>query len=256
MGLREDPREGDARVTTSPSPPTLPVRCIEASALLAAYVVRTDFLQTVTPNPLRVVELIPGYSALGIACIDYRQTTLGAYGEVGISWPTVNAARHPGLARIPALPLLFGALWPTLGWWVHKLPVTTEAARDAGVAVWGYPKFIASIDYSWDGAVRTCRLGEGGAEILRLDVDTSMWARPQQFTQRTYTRKDGQLLSTQIQFEGTGMSYFTPWRARLALGPHAMGEELKSWGLGHASAVNVQWFPVWRAVLPGPAAVP
>ena len=128
----------------------LPIRYIETSMMAVAYSASTARLRELTPAPLRMVEVMPGRTPVAIACFDYLETSIGPYGEVSIGWPVVDATRW----QPPLLPLLFEQRWPRMGWWVHHLPVTTEAARQAGRSLWGYPKFLADIDFEWDGSRR------------------------------------------------------------------------------------------------------
>lgn len=64
------------------------------------------------------------------------------------------------------LPLLSGQL---RGFALH-LPVTTIEARDGGIAGWGFPKFIADMDFTEDPGLRRVELSEGGSTILTLTV--------------------------------------------------------------------------------------
>jgi hypothetical protein len=223
----------------------LPIRYFETSTMMAAFPASSRKLQLLTPAPLKVVELWPGRTPVGIMCFDYRSTTVGAYGEVGIAWPVVLDRAAP-----PLLPLLFETRWPGLGWWVHRLPVTTDLALHAGRSIWGYPKLLASIEFSWRDATRTCTLAEGGAEILRLDLETRMPARPRRFPLSTYTVLGSELLRTRIDVDAVGLRRRFGGKARLHLGPHAHGRELADLELALDRPVEVGWFPVWRAVLP------
>ncbi len=212
--------------------------------MAAAWAVPAAGLRALTPAPLRVVELWPGWAPLAIGGFDYARTTVGAYGEVGVSWPVVPH-RAP-----PLLPLLGESRWPGMGWWVHHLPVTTEIAHRAGRSLWGYPKIVAGIDFDWDGAERTCRLHEEGREILRLSIDTRMSARPRRFALHTYSVLGEDLVRTCIDVDAVGRRRTVGGKAHLSLGEHPMGRELAALGLPRARLIEVRWFPTWRAVLP------
>ena len=49
------------------------------------------------------------------------------------------------------------------------LPVTTEIARVGGVEFFGYPKFIADIEFSRSGDNLRCDLSEQGTRILSME---------------------------------------------------------------------------------------
>jgi hypothetical protein len=224
---------------------SLPIRYVEDTLMLAAFSAPRDRLRAHTPPELRVVTTRPGRSVVAIACFEYLRTSIGAYREVGVCWPVVHARHDPP----PLLPLLVEQRWPGLGWWVHHLPVTTPIALDAGRRLWGDPKFLASIDFAWQDATRTCTLAESGAEILRLSIDTRMAARPVRFGMHTWSRRGDELLATRIDVDAVGLR--RPFgRASLTLGPHPMGRELASLGVATERAVEVRWYPVYRALLP------
>ncbi|RMH45082.1 MAG: hypothetical protein D6689_00715 [Deltaproteobacteria bacterium] len=223
----------------------LPIRYFDTAVLAAAFPARTARLQALVPEPLRVVELWPGRAPLGIMCFDYRETTVGPYGEVAVCWPVVRSRRRPP----PLLPLVIDGRWPEFGWWVHHLPVTTEIANYAGRTLWGYPKFVADIAFSWRDAQRVCTLAEHGEPILRLAVDTRLPARPQRFDVCTYTVLDGELLRTRIAVDAAGIRS-RRGRAQLELGPHPIGREIAALGVDAGRPVEVRWYPTWRAVLP------
>ena len=228
-------------------PALLPIEYLESSAMVAAYAGSTARLELLTPAELQVVELWPGRAPVAISCFEYLRTSIGAYGEVGVAWPVV---RRTGARRAPPLlPLLLEARWPGLGYWVHTLPVTTDLALHAGRSIWGYPKLLASVEFAWQGSTRTCTLAEGGAEILRLAVDTRMPAVPRRFPLRTWSVLGDELLGTRIDVDAVGLSRTARARADLRLGPHPLGRELAELGLRLGRPVEVRWFPTWRARL-------
>ncbi|MCC6999980.1 MAG: acetoacetate decarboxylase family protein [Deltaproteobacteria bacterium] len=229
-----------------PALPELPIRYFEASAMMAVFPAPLAELERRTPAGLEVVPLWPGRAPLVISCFDYLSSTAGAYGEIGVSWPVVTQRR----LRVPVLPLLFETRWPTLGFWVHRLPVTTDLALRAGRTLWGYPKTLAQIDYDWRQAHRRCRWSEDGAEVLTLTLDTRMPARPERFPVVTYSQLGAELLRTRIQVDAVGLRRRAHGAAALTLGPHPAGRELASLGLDRAEAMQVRWYPTWRAELP------
>ncbi len=224
----------------------LPIRYFETSAMAAAFPASSRRLQDLTPDSLKVVELWPGRAAVAIMCFDYTQTAVGAYGEIGVCWPVVDSRRKAP----PLLPLLLEKYWPRMGWWVHRLPVTTDIANFAGRTIWGYPKFVADIAFDWNDATRACTLSEGGDEILRLSIDTRMPAKPQKFDVVTYTVLGDELLTTRINVDAVGMRRMRRADAQLTLGPHPVGRELAELDLDLARPIETRWFPTWRAVLP------
>ena len=90
--------------------------------------------------------------AIAVFCFfEYRETTIGPYGEVGLGLLVKRRGSSPSL---------FGALRDMRGETdcglnVINLPVTTESARAAGNELWGYPKYVAPMEMSFrDDGVR------------------------------------------------------------------------------------------------------
>ncbi len=224
----------------------LPIDYIESSMMTVAYAASTSRLQQLTPEGLRVIEVLPGRAPVAIICFDYTQTSIGPYGEVGIGWPVVDSTRW----QPPLLPLLMEKHWPKMGWWIHHLPVTTEVAMNAGRSIWGYPKFVADIDFAWDGPRRSCTLAADGGEIFKLTIDTRLPARPMKMPLKTYSVLGNELLTTTIDVEAVGIRRQGLVDAELKLGSHPVGRELAELDLKLARPVEVRWFPSWRAILP------
>ena len=86
---------------------------------------------------------------VGFAAFDYRDTSIGPYGEVAIAIPVLR--RNQPRPRFPWLDLLRPPDDRKVGFRVVELPVTTEAARAAGREIWGYPKFVTGIRVKLDG---------------------------------------------------------------------------------------------------------
>jgi hypothetical protein len=116
---------------------------------------------------LKPAQLVPGAAMLSIVAMEYRQITdMAPYNELGGMAPVLY---EPGV-NIPGLPLLFPDRFRRFGLYVHYLPVTTQAAYDFGVEIWGYPKFVAEIRFEEAGDVRRCQLRAEGKDILTLQV--------------------------------------------------------------------------------------
>jgi len=224
----------------------LPIRYQEANVMAATFAVPSLPLTERTPGPLRLIELLPGWAPLTVICFDYRETSIGPYGEIGVGWPVVDSmAPAP-----PLLPVLLEDHWPGLGFWVQHLPVTTERARDAGCSIWGYPKIVAGIEFGWEGAMRTCSLQVEGARTLELRVDTRMRARRHAMRLRTFSALNAELIETVTEVDAVGLRHPSLRGATLELGADPMGRQLAALGFEGARLVQTRWFPVWRAVLP------
>jgi hypothetical protein len=179
---------------------------------------------------------------VSIAAMEFRDSDIGPYNEVGISIPFTLDKATPlftGILRkSPAVPQLY----------IHHLPVTTEIARAAGADFAGYPKFIANIEFEKKDGWITCRLAEDDQHILtlagrQLETQNAPRARVHYFTIR-----NGRLLRSEgISSEKQQGSSKNAADVRLELGDHPIAQELKGLDLGRMLAY--QYAPSHQSVL-------
>jgi hypothetical protein len=131
--------------------------------------------------------------------------------------------------------------------YIHHLPVTTQAARDFGVEIWGYPKFIAEIGFEETGALRRCRLRAEGKDIVMLEINKSA-TKVRSTNFHTYTIKNSQLLRTLVQTQGQYCITRLPGGASYTLGDHPIAVELKALGMGK-TAVGCFYAPQLQSLL-------
>jgi hypothetical protein len=93
----------------------------------------------------KVPELIPGVTFCGIAGFMYKDSSLGPYNEVAITFPVQQKPKIKSTAFI--LNLLDSIVKGEFHVHVKHLSVTTKIAKDAGVIIYNYPKFIADIEF-------------------------------------------------------------------------------------------------------------
>ncbi len=205
-------------------PLQIPQRYYDWSLLLAHFLAPTDAVQTLIPDDRLVpVEYVPGTSVVTLAAFEYRKpATLAPYDEFAIAVP---------VQFLPAKRVSFVALFRPdesgLGFWVHRLPVTTEESRIAGVNVWGLPKVISEINFKNLGWARRATLIEDGKRVITLQSATGT-TRPiaQQFT--TFSLLNGELVSARVEALGEFHAWDTPGQAWFELGEHPVADHLRS----------------------------
>ena len=186
---------------------------------------------------LEGTQLTPAVTFLGralvaIACFEYRDTSIGPYNEVGLAIPV----RPQGVRSwIPGpLDLLRQVDKRTVGFYVKELPVTTDAACQAGRTFWGYPKFVTEIGFGLQRRSLTCTVSdpEGESSIMSLTGDMGRSIRIPPFSFFNYDRLDGQPLRTTIYVRGATYLHL-PGKVRLTLGDsdHFMKETLLNLGM-------------------------
>jgi hypothetical protein len=231
----------------------LPVRYYDWSAIMAHFPAPVAALRKLLPtDKLKPAQLVPGTGILSMAAMEYRSiANVEPYNEFGIMVPVL----YEPTVNVPGLPLLFPDRSKRFGLYVHHLPVTTQAAYDFGVEIWGYPKFVAEISFEDTGRTRRCRLRAEGKDIAILEVAKSA-TRAKPMDLFSYTVKDGQLLRTRIQAEG--QLSITRFRggASCDLGDHPIAEELRALGMGR-TAVERLYAPQVQSMLhPAAARLP
>ena len=183
-----------------------------------------------------------GKAVAAIYAWDYRDSTVGAYGEVGLGIQCRRAGTRPRLLKLATD---MGAQ-DDQGIWVVDLPVTTEGARDAGVDVWNYPKYVTPIATKWQDDGASVTLGDELSLTIGPLGGPTMKAQPVV----TYTERDGRLLRTRIDVDhrvrwGGGGS------AKLTIrGDGPMARSARALGLESAPIVAAFRTDGFRARLP------
>lgn len=211
----------------------LPVRYYDWAAMMAHFPAPVARLRELLPSPrLEPALLMPGTGLLTLAAFEYRDLAcFPPYNEFAVCIPV----QYEPAINVPALPLLWPQWSGTFGLYVHHLPVTTEAAREFGVEVWGYPKFVAEIRFEETDQARRCLLRAQGKDILTLEVE-KMPTRERSLNYYSYTVKNEQLLKTHIEVQGeAGMVRFKGG-ATFALGEHPIAAELAALGAGEKAS--------------------
>lgn len=222
-----------------------PVFYNEMSALQAVFLAPVKRVRKLLPSPeMHAIRVTPWHALAAITAFEYRQTDIGPYNELSISFPVSIGQRAPVLLG------MLGQLAHGFTAYIHHLPVTTEIALDLGIEVANYPKFLATIEFRRDGGWVHCRLAEDGREILRfsgreLPLKPGGHARVSPINMR-----DGRLLRTEMNanHRRRGLSR-NPKDVRLQLGDHPIARELRSLRLGRL--MQYEYIPSGQAILTG-----
>ena len=224
----------------------LPILYSRDDAFLAFHTADMDHVKSLMPtdtlHPLRA----PGGRALvGIVAFNYFDTTIGPYGEVGVFVPVIHGKKP----ILPLLPALLESRYPGFGNVVLHLPVTLQAARDAGRGVWGYPKFVSEMQWQFTPEYQECQLSEGGEHILNFRVAKSGRARRESTSLTTYSVLDGNLIKTVIGQRGIACNRLRPRGCALELGQHRVAKELRDMGLS-SEPVATRYYVERSGILP------
>ena len=209
----------------------LPILYFRDDAFALFYTADPQKLQALLPSDrLYPVTITKNKALFGVACFNYIDTTIGAYGEVGIVVPAMFADKKPA-HLIPAIRESYD---PRFGMVVLHLPVTNTTAREAGRGVWGYTKFVADMKFIITPEYMECRLSEGKKKILTARVarfTRGGFVKKDYRPLSTFSVKDKKLIQTTIPQVGTARNSFFPDGSFLDLGDHAIVGPLKDLGL-------------------------
>lgn len=133
-------------VSTSEGSVDVPVLYYEASNLTALFRVDRGAAMAKLAGTGLIPGLILGGKAIAaLAFYEYRQTSVGAYREVGLAVAAVPEGVK--LAVGGWLDLYRTITKRRLGFHIIDLPVTTAIADTGGREIWGYPKFVTDIGF-------------------------------------------------------------------------------------------------------------
>jgi hypothetical protein len=204
---------------------TLPVEVRQATAATALFIVRAGAVREVIGHTGLAPAALPGQRALAIlVAVQYADNDLGPYDEVGLCFPV----QAPG----PGHPA---------GAYIHRLPVNGEFTCAAGREVWGFPKWVASIDLAFGRSDARVVLADGGRTILELEVAARPRAPlpPRPADLHAYSWADGVLRRTPFHSDARGVRAGV-LGAHLRIGDgHAMADELRTLGMARPVASTI-----------------
>jgi hypothetical protein len=196
---------------------TMPVEVRDAGSGSAMFMVSSEAAQKLIPgDAFRVVEAVPGQTQCVLVIVDYRDNDLGDYDEVGIVLFVYPSAGSPEDA----------------GTYIYKLPVNQEFTREAGYEIWGFPKTVEDIEFSYPEGRAKCSLHMDGQHVFTLSMPRGEGTPSEGSSPTGYTYIDGVPHRTATTMGG-GNALVTPGPdgMELELGSHPIADDLRSLGL-------------------------
>ena len=228
----------------------LPVRYHDWSWINALFPAPAARVQRLLPsNKLKPLLIAPSIAMISIGAMEYRRIAdVAPYNEFSIGVPV----QYDPAVNFPGLPLLFYPLFSPqrfkkFGVYIHRLPVTTQAAYDFGVEIWGYPKSVTEIVFEDGNQVCHCRFCAEGQSVVTLEVKKSS-TRVRPISLHTYTVKEGHLLRTLVQTQGQYCINRSFGGASYILGSGPIADELAALGMGKM-AVGCIYAPQLQSLL-------
>jgi len=213
----------------------LPVEVRKAAQWGVRYLVPAKAAQRIVdPTGLEVTGPLPGKALMALAACRYDDTDRDSYHEVAVSFVVRPHDAPPNPSVLDRL-REFGT--GAIGAYIHRLPVDREFTCAAGRDIWGYPKWITTIDIDEcepgdrrSGSGTTVRLVDDGSHVLTLTLAGGGPVKLPSQAPPSYSFRDGVLRRTQWEMSAEGVAG-RPGGATLVLGEHPMADELRSLGL-------------------------
>eukprot|EP00315_Gephyrocapsa_oceanica_P010659 CAMPEP_0185289612 /NCGR_PEP_ID=MMETSP1363-20130426/4002_1 /TAXON_ID=38817 /ORGANISM="Gephyrocapsa oceanica, Strain RCC1303" /LENGTH=277 /DNA_ID=CAMNT_0027885507 /DNA_START=42 /DNA_END=875 /DNA_ORIENTATION=+ len=224
-------------VQTAAGPVALPVRYYNGSLIGAFWLVDPAKAAELLPERLEPLVLPFLGAVAGLIMFEYRNTTIGSYGELGL---TVQAVRKGSSQVSGVLAYLWDMVANVLhfhemlsvfehddsGLYVVTLPVTTEGAMAAGREIWGYNKYLAETTSDFTDPQKASFGLTGELEFGLEQPGFTLPAPGLPFL--TYTELEDQLMRTRV-LVGHTARWGGAVEMRLAAGPTA--DKLKALGV-------------------------
>jgi hypothetical protein len=217
----------------------LPIRYFDVQCLVATFLAAPDRASELMEGAgLQPVLQEDGRAVVDLYCIEYRKTDIGPYNEVGL---TVRA-------KAPGDPIAAN--------YVVNLPVTTAMADRAGREIWGYNKFVASIEVKHESKTFSTVLRDSDHEIIgALEGERSASAPAPATDILTFSLDHGRLIKTAIRvltpsLAGSGNGFVF----KIGKSRHPMTSNLRTLALDGARPILIHYTDPFQALLfPGRA---
>ena len=143
----------------------LPCVVRDATAAVAFYLVPASAAQKlIAKSGLRIAQMLPGRTICTLGTMNYKDSDLGGYHEVALTFFVHEADSRP----LPLISALLGMARGSLSAYVHWLPVNGDLTCEAGRRIWGFPKFVTQIDIEAEGDTERSTLTVDGERVLTL----------------------------------------------------------------------------------------
>jgi hypothetical protein len=205
---------------------SIPAIVRDASSGSVMYMVDLAAAQKLIPDAFEALEAAPGQTQLTLVIVDYRDNDLGDYDEVGVVF-FVRPASQPEAE---------------VGSYILHLPVNQSFTCDAGRQIWGFPKSVEEIEFSYADDSATGKLSMGGQHVLTLTVPRGGDGTTPDTPAIGYTLIEGIPHKNEFVRGGSGeLTVPGGEGVTLVLGDHPIADELRSLGVETATPLLSAW---------------
>jgi len=228
----------------------MPVFYRSARMFTLIFPARLGALRSLLPDRrFKPGTLMPGVGAVHLTAFEYYDCDIGPYNEFAVG----ALLASPDFARVPGYNVTQQLLQNSFHTYILELPVTTEVARKAGVDLYNYPKFLASIDFQDRPDELSCTLAENSELICRL-TGKKLGTKPNGVMQNfCHLYHDRQPQSSEMKVDALQYGIAVgPGNATLELGKTHRVAKLLDRLLLSKTPVLYTYMPEMRAILYGP----
>lgn len=194
-------------------------------------------------------QVAPGVAAVQLSAFEYCDLDIPPYNEFAMCIPLVS----PHFLPLPGYNMLRQMLRKEYDVYFLHLPVTTEVAMRGGIDYYGFPKFLASIDFDDSREWVECGVKEGEEPIctLRGRKIEATRSGTMKFFCHLYQHRQPQTAEGKMNIQRYAMS-FKPADAELSLGSsHPIAAELSRL-LISTRPLMYMYIPDFQLILYGP----
>lgn len=224
-----------------------PMFYYDAMGVSAMFATPLDRVRSLLPSErLHPLTIAPQKAVTAIGFYEYRDSDIGPYNELVIGFPVTIDRRAPMLIG------MLRSMKTGSASYAWQVSVTTEIARDLGIAVAGFPKILADITIDDGDEWIHCGAAAAGQEILNLSI-----RKPE--TKRVNRRWTSDVLTTRERFVQrtptvSNVRHMGGSRkaddARLETGGHPIGAEVSGLDLGRV--LGTGYLPDCQLILAAP----
>lgn len=198
------------------------------SSAIVMYVVPTEKAQSIiAESGFNVAEIAPGKTLLNLIFVHYTDTQCGAYEEIAMAF-TVKPMGSG--FRIPYLSTWVELMQGKVASFTWGLPVSTEAACDCGIAMWGFPKTVEMMSFKHENRHAEFLWGDAAAPIIRLTIPCEGKLSQKAISPPVYTLFEGKPCVSYLTQHYQEVGYYRK-QVELQLGDHPLADALRDLGL-------------------------
>jgi Acetoacetate decarboxylase (ADC) len=193
--------------------------------MLAVYPARLSEVRKLMPDKrLSPAQLVPGVGAVMLGALEYYDTDIGPYNEFSFAI-MVNSS---DFLALPGYNMMRQQLRMYNHVYIHRLPVDARIALVGGL-LFGFPKFMASIEFDDTDRWTSCEVKKGKDLLWRLKGRKIPATRSDEMRLFAHLYLQGQPICLEFRLNVLeyGMS-MKPADAELELGNHPVAAELKN----------------------------